>query len=411
MMKRVLVLALLLVARGATARADDWPQWRGVARDGTSRETGLSREWPSDGPPLVWRAQGLGEGYSTPSVARGHVYALGDRDGQEWLFSLDEATGAPRWETAIGAVRGGGSGYPGPRSTPTVDGERVFALGLNGDLIAASASDGEILWRGDLVADFGGVIPSWGYSESVLVDKGRLVCTPGGGRATIVALLAASGKTVWESALGDGAGYSSIVAATLASRKQYVQFTDRGLVAVDVNTGAALWRYDAPANMTANVATPLVTSLGVFAASGYGAGGGLVKIGRRGAKVIAAEAFFTREMKNHHGGFVALGKHLFGCDDPGVLTCLDLTNGKTTWRERSAGKCSVSLVDGMLICRGEDGRVSLVEADGQAFRLLSGFEETNRSGKQTWPHPVIANGRLYLRDQDSLTCYELRDER
>ncbi|HET6884345.1 MAG TPA: PQQ-binding-like beta-propeller repeat protein, partial [Pirellulales bacterium] len=311
------------------------------------------------------------------------------------------------WAVPTGPVRSNGAGYPGPRSTPTVDGNRVFALGLNGDLLCLDAKSGKLHWRHDLVGEFGGEVGNWGYSESVLVDDKWVLCTPGGQQATIVALLKTNGKPVWKSPIGDVADYSSIIAITVAGTKQYVQFTKEGVIGVSAKNGSLLWRYDKPANGTANCATPLFADDCVFAASNYDAGGGLVRLKKNRTKWEATEVYFTNDMHNHHGGMVLVDGCLYGCDG-NALRCLDFKTGKSLWQDRSCGKCSLLYADGMLYCRGEDGLMSLVVASPDGFQLKGRFEQPYRSGKAAWPHPVIAGGRLYLRDQDLLLCYDLR---
>lgn len=410
-----LLAAVLVMPQGAQAAApkapsnEDWPAWRGPLRNGLCTEQGLARKWPKEGPPLVWKVENIGDGYSTPSVAGGAIYVMGNRDGKEYVFALDRSQqGKELWAAAIGPVRHDGAGYPGPRSTPTVEGDRVYALGMNGDLVALEAKTGRLVWSRDLVKEFAGTIPSWGYSESVLIDGPWLLCTPGGGQATLAALDKQTGKTVWQSPVGNGAGYASIIVATIDGVKQYVQFTAQGVVGVQADNGKFLWRYDAPANGTANISTPVVAGNEVFAASGYGTGGGLVELAKAGAEWKANQAYFTKAMKNHHGGLLLVDGFLYGSNDPGLLTCLDFKSGKEMWADRGPGKCSVVFADGLIVARSEEGKVSLVEATPGQFTMLGSFEQPNRSGRPAWPHPVVAGGELYLRDQNVLMCYELR---
>lgn len=413
------LLALVAVVGGAVATAvdaaapaspasGDWPEWRGTQRDGKSRETGLAHTWPEGGPPLLWKATGLGEGYTAPAVVGRQIYGMGNRDGKEWLWVRDPADGHELWATEIGPVRHDGAGYPGPRSTPTHDGRRLYALGLNGDLVAADPANGQIIWRHNLVEEFGGVVPTWGYSESVLVDQEWVLCTPGGPQATVLALEKKYGQTVWASPIGDVAGYASLVKARIEGVPQYVQFTSKGLLGVRAADGQLLWRYERPANGTANISTPVVDGPQVLAASGYGTGGGMVNVTKNGDEFVASEVYFTKDMKNHHGGMILDRGQLYGSNDPGLLTCLDFATGKVVWKDRSSGKCALVWVDGMLIARSEEGRVSLVEATPEEFRLLGRFEQPDRSSAPSWPHPVVAQGVLYLRDQDVLLAYDLK---
>lgn len=405
----VILVASCSLLLHCEARADDWPQWRGPDRNGISKETGLLTSWPAEGPKVLWKVTGLGEGFSTPSVVGNLLLTMGNRDGQENVLAVDvEQNGKIAWATPIGAVRSSGSGYPGPRSTPTVDAGRVYALGLNGDLVCVDLKTGRGLWRQDLVATFGGRVPNWGYSESVLIDGLWVVCTPGGSKATIAALLKSTGKPVWASPPGAGAAYASIVKAEYGGVKQYLQFLDSGVFGVSAKDGAPLWRYDAPANGTANIPTPIPYGNFVFAASGYGTGGGAAEISKRGTGFVAAEKFFSSDMTCQHGGMIILDGHVYGSSDPGILTCIELKTGETKWRERAPGKCSLIYVDGRLITRSERGEVSLLNISPAGCEIVSQFDEADRSDKPQWPHPVVANGKLYLRDQDTLTCYDLR---
>ena len=388
--------------------ADDWPSWRGPNRDGICAETGLLKEWPSGGPPLAWKVSGLGEGYSGPAIVGNLLYTMGNADGKEWVLALDwTKQGKKVWATPIGPVRHEGGGYPGPRSTPTIDGERLYTLGAAGDLVCLDAASGRRIWQRDLVREFGGQAPNWAYAESVLVDGPWVLCTPGGQRATIAALDKARGQPVWGSPIGDPAGYSSIIKVSIGKVPQYVQLTHRGVVGVNAKDGTPLWRYDKPANGTANVTTPVWFGQTVFAASAYNTGGGLVWVKKAGRGFQAQEMYFTRQMKNHHGGLILLDGYLYGADE-GSLTCLDYKTGEVKWADRGPGKCSLLYADGMLYARNEGGPMSLVEATPEGCRVKGRFNQPDRSGKNSWPHPVIANGMLYLRDQDVLLCYDVR---
>lgn len=409
MMLRLALLSFVLCGSVQLSTAADWPQWRGPDRTGISPETGLAQSWPAEGPPLAWKIDTVGIGFSTPAVAAKRIYVMGNRDNQEWIFALDATKkGKLVWEMPIGPVRSEGAGYPGPRSTPTVDGKRVYTLGINGDLVALDSSTGKIAWRHDLVADFGGGIPNWGYSESVLIDGNKLLCTPGGSQATLVALDKRSGELLWQSPIGDGAGYSSIIKAKLAGREQYVQFTAQGVVGVAADSGEFLWRYDAPANGTADISTPLSEGNYVFAASGYGTGGGLAEIRRAGSKFAAEQVFFSKDIKNQHGGVLLIDGHLYGANDPSLLSCLDFKTGALRWSDRAPGKCSLAFADGRLYARSEEGKVSLVEANPASCVLHGQFDQPDRSEQPSWPHPVIAGGQLYLRDQGVLLVYDIR---
>ena len=402
------ILGVLLLAGLGVAKGADWPQWRGVDRTAVSKETGLLKSWPEGGPKLVWTARNLGEGHATPSVAGGRIYALGLRGDDEVAFALNEKTGSEIWATKIAGrtslqARQGGEG---PRSTPTIDGQMMYVLGVGGDLACLNTADGKIKWQKHLVNDFGGRIPTWGYSESPLIDGNLVIVTPGA-RTTMVALNKATGELVWRNAIPNtSAGYSSVIMANVEGQKQYIQLLAGGVVGVNATDGQLAWRYDAPAgNRGIACSTPIFQDGHVFAASGYGHGGGLAKVGRSSA----SEVYFTRNMKNHHGNMVVVGGYLYGADDPDSLTCLDFKTGEVKWASRGPGKGSVSFADGMIYARGEStGTVTLVEATPTGYVEKGRLEQPERSRDRAWAHPVIANGKLYIRDQGNLFCYDVR---
>lgn len=408
----VVLLASSVVTGGALwASAADWPCWRGEYRDGICRETGFLKEWPKDGPKLLWKARELGQGFSGPAIVGNALYTMGQRDGAEWVIALNCADeGKVVWATPVGPIRHSGGGQPGPRSTPTVYRGKVYALGLNGDLLCLDAMTGQCLWRRNLVFEFGGEIPKWGYSESPLVDGRWVVCTPGGAQASMLVLWRLNGEKVWACPAGDGAAYSSIIKASIGGTHQYVQFTDAGVIGVQVRGGKLLWRYENPSNDTANCSTPLWFGQTIFAASGYGTGGGLVWPKLTPQREFATEElYFTDKMQNQHGGMILWDGHIYGCSNPNELTCIDLKTGDVKWTDKSSGKCSLLFVDGMLIARSERGPVSFVEASPEGFRLKGRFSQPERTRRSTWAHPVISGGRLFLRDQHLMLCYDLRE--
>jgi len=424
-------LALLLPA--TTVLADDWPQWQGPDRNAISKEKGLLQEWPKDGPPLAWKAKGLGGGDSAPSVAGGKLLGMSNRGADEVVWALSEADGKELWVTRLGPAfqQQWHQSKEGPSCTPTVDGERLYVLGVGGDLACLRVKDGNILWQLSLKKEFGGAPGMWNYRESPLVDGDKVVCTPGGPDAAIVALDKMTGKTMWKTKVpaaadapagGPGrpgrfgptgdAAYSSAIAVDVAGQRQYVQMTAKALVGVAASDGKFLWRYNKAANsMGINCSTPLFHDGQVFAASAYGAGGGLVKLVKDGDGVKAEEVYFTRSMENHHGGMILHDDCLYGAhggNGGGLFVCLDFKTGKLLWDERSVMKGSVAFADGRLYYRTETGAVLLIEPNAKEYVERGKFTQPDRSRLPAWAHPVVANGKLYIRDQDVLLCYDVK---
>lgn len=406
---------LLAVAR---AGADDWPQWRGPNRDGVSKETGLLKEWPKDGPNLLWQVKDLGGGYGTPSVAGGRIYVMANKGlGEESVKALDAKDGGTLWSTPIGKVGNPDQqpNYPAARSTPTVDGALLYALGSDGDLACLEAATGKVRWRKSLRADFGGQPGTWAYSESPLVDGDVVVCTPGGAEATVVALNKGTGEVVWKCAVPGGAkaGYASIVVADAGGVRQYVAYTGGGLIGVEAKTGKFLWRYDkttGPVGMS--VLTPVVGEALVYSGNDR-LGGAAVRLTADGGAVKAEEAYRDMKLPKMIGGAVLVGDYLYGASGQ-VLVCAEFKTGQVKWSERSVAPGAVCYADGRLYLHGEGGDVALVEAAPEAYREHGRFTPPNppaqraNRGEKAWAYPVIAGGRLYVRDADCLWCYDVK---
>jgi outer membrane protein assembly factor BamB len=396
----------------ASTHADDWPQFRGPDRTGISKEKGLLQSWPKEGPKLAWQVEGLGGGYSSLAIAGGRIYTMSFRGDDELVLALDETNGKEVWHTKIAAANRHVGYGEGPRCVPTVDGKYLYALGVSGDLACLQVADGTPVWQHNLVKEFGGSVPSWGYSESPLVDAEKVIATPGGKKATLAAFDKRAGTVLWQSEVpeGDQAQYASIAVANVSGEREYVNFLHGGLVGVAAKDGKYLWRYNAPANGTANCSMPVVSGAEVFGSSDYGTGGGLVKLTKNGGGVKADEVYFTKEMKNHHGGMVLVKGYLYGANG-GVLGCIEFQTGKVMWQERKPGKGSIAFADGCLYYRNEGGPMYLVEANPEKYVEKGHFDQPNRSGQNSWTYPVVANGKLYLRDQDVLLCYDVRSMR
>lgn len=388
----------------STAMADDWPQWRGPRRDGISRETGLLKSWPAGGPRLVWKAQGLSEGYSSFAVVKGRLFTQGQRGDQEFVIAFDAKTGKKLWETTTGKPFRERRGH-GPRGTPTVEGDRLWALAADGTLVCLEAATGKRIWGVNIVERFKSQAPHWGVSESPLLDGDRLIVTPGGSGASIVALNKNNGELVWKSG-NDEAAYSSVIAFDLGGRRYMAAFTGEAAVGLAAGNGELLWRYNKVSNRTANIATPIFHDGHVFVSSDYGTGCALLKLEPQGGGVKASEVYFSREMKNHYSTSVLVGDYLYGFNST-VLTAMKFATGEVAWRDRSVGKGGLIYADGHLYVMGENGTVGLVEATPAGYKEKSRFE-IPRGEFPTWTPPVVAEGKLYLREQDNLYCYDIK---
>ena len=403
MFSAFLIMAAYVAA--ASGQTDgEWPQWRGANRDGISKETGLLKQWPDGGPPLVWKASGAGRGYSSFSISKGRLYTLGLRGEREYVIAFDVATGKEVWATPHGGAFRNDRG-DGPRGTPTVDGDRLYALGGNGDLSALDARTGKIIWTLNILSRFGGSNTRWGISESPLVMEDKVLVNAGGPGASIVALKKTDGSVIWKS-LSDEAGYSSAIPVEVGGATQVVFFTASRAVGLDVRDGSLLWEYKRPSNDTANVATPVARGNRVFISSDYGAGGGLVEIKADGK---GQEVYFTKEMRNHHATSILIGDYLYGFSSS-ILTAMRFDTGEVAWRDRSVGKGSLTYADGHLYAFSENGVVGLVEVDPKAYREKGRFR-IQQGNLPTWTHPVVAGGRLYLRDQDTIYAFDVREKK
>jgi outer membrane protein assembly factor BamB len=419
-----LVMTGILLAGALVVAAADWPQWRGPHRDGVSGETGLLKEWPEGGPKMLWQRTDMGDGFSTPSVVGDRMYLLSSKGLEdEFIHALQSADGKTVWTTRLGSVGENiaGAYYPAARSTPTVDGERIFALGSNGDLACLVAKNGQIVWQKNLRTDFGGQTGNWAYAESPLIDGDVLVCTPGGNEATLVALNKHTGQPIWKCAVpgGDKAAYASVVITEAAGIKQYIQLLDKGLIGVDAATGHFLWRYDRVAEGSpANMPTPVARKARVYAAAAKSAAA--VEIKRNETGVDVSELYSGTKWPNAIGGSVELNGYLYGTKS-GSLICADFATGDIRWEEGTIKAGSLLYADGRLYWHGQEtGELALIEATPEAFRAKGRFmppgvparrAATEKSkGGLAWGYPVVANGRLYIRDWNCLWCYDVNEK-
>jgi outer membrane protein assembly factor BamB len=408
-------MALLVVAA-------DWPQWRGPERNDVSRETGLLKTWPKDGPKLVWTFEQAGIGYAGPAVVGDHLYLMGANEKNEFLLAIDVKTGEKLWSCDIGAFYKNRYGS-GPRSTPTVDGDQVFVIGATGDLTCIERLSGAKKWSIALAGakGLGGVVPVWGYSESPLVDGDRVVCTPGGANGSLAAVDKSTGKVLWRSKeLKDAAGYSSVVIAEFGGVRQYIQQTMKGIVSVAPNDGRVLWNFPRAEYRVAVIPSPVVHDGLVYGVAGYGAGASLLKVNRLDGKFDVQNLYkddSRKVMDNKHGGVVAVGDYVFGWSDAnrGKWVCQDLRKGNEVWKSTALGRGSLTCADGNLYCYSEkDGTCVLVPASASGWQEHGRFTiprhpKQREFNDNVWTHPIVANGKLYLRDQEFLFCYDVKD--
>jgi outer membrane protein assembly factor BamB len=407
-----LCVALLGSANLLLAGSGDWPQWRGPNHDGISTETGLLKDWPEGGPKLVWEVKGLGDGYSSVSIFGNRIYTAGDKGAESFVEALNLADGKPLWSSRLG--KSGSLGQPqyeGPRATPTTDGELVFMASLWGDLVCLLADTGKEIWRKGYVKDFGGATPDWGYAESPLIDGEKVVVTPGGSKGALVALNKKTGAVIWQSkGFTDAANYSSLIIAELGGVRQYIQLTEASVAGIAAADGKLLWKAPRKGSI-AVIPTPIYDDGFVYVTSGYGVGCNLFKITTDSGRFSAEQVYANKVMANHHGGVIKAGDFVYGYSEGKGWTCQDFKTGEAKWQERhKLGKGSLAYADGHFYLRQEDknGTVALIEATPEGYREHGRFDQPDRSEKNSWAHPVIAGGKLYLRDQDVLLCYDIK---
>jgi len=411
-MKQTLVAAgFLLPLTICLLRAADWPQWRGPNREDRSEESGLLKEWPQTGPKQLWVNKNAGLGYAGTAVVGNRLYTMGLRGETEYVIALDATTGQEVWSAEAGPKYENDWGN-GPRMTPTVVNSKVYALGGKGQLVCLNAADGKTIWSKSLVGDLGGKLQGWGFTESPLVEGGRVYCTPGGSGGTMAALDAETGSVVWRSTeLTDEAQYSSPILVRHAGKSQVVQLVMKKFFGLDPATGKKLWSVDFPGRV-AVIPTLIAHDGVVYASAGYGVGCKAVRLTESGTETLYED---IKVMKNHHGGVVRVGDHLYGHSDGYGWVCQELKTGKQVWVNKTFGKGAVHYADGRFYCLSEDGgNVALIDASPTGWTEKGRFkldpQTTQRKPQgRIWVHPVVANGRLYLRDQELLHCYEVKE--
>lgn len=414
------VVVLMVGCMDGLCRAEDWPTFRGIDRSGISPEKDLLKRWEASGPKLLWEAKGAGRGYSSAAIADGRVYTLGDgnstaKDKDEYLTCYDDKNGRQIWMAKAGpAWTSGQSSWQSSRSTPTVDGDLVYVITPAGKLICCKTADGAIAWSKDLKSDFAGKKKDgWGYSESPLIDGDQVVCTPGGPESTVVALNKNTGELIWKTARPDdvGAGHSSIVISQVGGKRVYVQNTGGGPIGIDAETGKLLWEYDMRPP-TAFIPSPIIQGDLVFTVAGYRLGGALLQqVPAADGSVEIREIYPAKvELGNKHGGVVLVDGNVYGGrEDSNTVYCAELMTGKILWEKRGSGSNSTSVIaaDGHLYLRFANGTVAIAKIDPAGYSEISSFKTPGSGDRPSWAHPTIANGKLYLREGDSILCYKI----
>lgn len=407
----------LIVTASLSSPAKDWAQWRGPNRDGLSTETGLLAEWLKDGPKLLWQVRDIGAGYSTPSIVGDRIYLLSNEGlSNEFALALSARDGSRLWSAPLGKVGNPkqNPNYPAARSTPTVEGDVLYALGSDGDLVCLEQAKGRERWRKNLRSDFGGKPGEWAYSESPLIDGDALVCTPGGSNATVVALNKKSGEVIWKCAVpgGDEAAYASAIVVQDGGVKQYVQLLQKGLVGVEAKNGKFLWRYaKAVSRYGANVPSPYASDGAIYTAAA-GTGGGAVQLVAKDGAIEPQELYFQAKLPAVIGSVVKVGDYIFGTGAQ-TMQCFEFKTGNIKWEERALGPAAMLVADGRLYVHSESGDVALVEPSPEAYREKGHFTPPDLPGRsnpmeKAWSYPVLADGRLYIRDKNLLYCYDVK---
>jgi outer membrane protein assembly factor BamB len=409
-MKRITLFSLLLAMSvpAMEIHASDSPRFRGPAGDGIFPEAGLLKKWPEGGPKLAWSVNGLGQGFSSAVVADRTVYITGMDDQKQGVLFAYNLDGSPKWKTSYGPELGkAGPAVAGTRGTPTVDGDRIFVMSGFAKLYIMEPQKGRVLKSVDLLELSGAKQAKFGFAECVLVDGGRVVCTPGGPDATLVALNKNTGEEIWQSrGLSQPSAYCSARLIRRGNRRLIITLVEKGIVALDPETGKVLWQYEQPNRFGVRPSPPLYADGKIYFCAGGGSGGIQLALADDGLSVTPRWTDRTLDPQMH--GVVLIDGCVYGTAQSANkgLVCLDWDTGKVTWNAPGVKMAVVVCADGMLYVYGEDGVVRLVKPSPEAFTPVSQFSVTQGAG-QHWAHPTIANGRLYIRHGDALMAYDV----
>ena len=403
-------LALVLAASVTPAvGAADWPVFHGPDGSNKSPDTGLLKEWPEGGPKLIWQAEGLGEGFSSVTVANGMVYTAGNKDEKTIVTALDMA-GKPVWQAANGGAWT--KDHPGTRSTPTIDGDRLYHESPIGNLICLNAKTGEEVWSLNILKEFEGENIIWALAESPIIDGDRLICCPFGKKASVVAIDKMTGKVVWAAeGTGDKAGYGTPVLVEYGGLRMVLTMNQKAVVGVDADSGTLLFRFPHETKYDVNALIPLFHEGQVFVSSGYGAGSQLIKLSVNGKNVSAEQVWENKKFDNHHGGVILVDGYVYGTNFRGQWMCLDWKSGEVKWTDKGIGKGSLTYADGLLYGfneRENDRTVGLIKPSPDGYELISQFQIPEGGKGNSWAHPVVIGGRLYVRHGDFLFVFDVK---
>jgi outer membrane protein assembly factor BamB len=419
-LRNVAALSVLLCTAAVPLSAQTggyWPQFRGPDRSNVAKDTGLLKEWPKDGPPLVWKITNLGTGLAPVSIAEGRIYTVAFREGTEYAVALDRGTGKEIWAVPLGLGRQEAGMQFHFQRQPAIDADRVYAFSAGGELFCLDVDAGHVLWKKNYRKDFPGRVSGWGMNDHPLVDGNQLICTPGAKDAMLVALDKRNGEVIWKAAVpgDDIPAHSPVVVVEVDGIRQYVELLSRGLVGISAKDGKFLWRYDRVSNAHINVPSPVVRDNHIFVSTGYSVGSALLKLTVAEKQVKIEEVFFARDFQNLNGGMVWLGDHVYGSHRGGIsgspLGCLDLKTGKLAWNWKEQGCTNVVAAEEHLYCRYTNGTITLVEATPEGYKEKGRFMPVDRTKFPAWTYLVLTGQRLYVRDQNVLLCYDLRANR
>ena len=405
----IATLNLLVAGSLASAEAPSWPVFHGPNGDNISTETGLLKEWPEDGPPLVWTAEGIGEGYASVSLAGGVIYTAGNIEDNTVITAMD-LDGEIKWQAECGKAWTGGPA--GTRATPTIDGDRLYYENPYGDVVCLDVAGGKKIWGLNILEEFDGKNIIWALSESVVIDGDHAICCPFGKKASVVALDKKTGEVVWTAAgTGDMAGYATVSIVEFAGHRMILAMSGKALVGVDAENGKLLFRYQHETKYDVNATQPIFKDGMVFITSGYGAGSEMVKLTASGGKITAEQAWETKDLDNHHGGVILLDGYLYGADMQRSWICLDWETGQTKYSDGGVGKGALTCADGMLYTQAENEKkrtLGLVKPTPEGHQLVSQFAFPEGGQGRVWAHPVVCDGRLYIRHGDKLYVYNVK---